>query len=602
MKRIICSVFVILVCLSGNLFSQANEQKLKEIFLDAEFFFMYQNYSEALYQYNTLYNNGYKDNANINYRIGICYLNIAGQKQKAIPYLEMASANPSKNYEEGAFKETKAPYEAVFYLGNAYRINNQFDKSIAAYQRYKELIDKESPLEGRYANVGIESCRIAPEEIKNPEDVRIKNLGRPICTVAKDFFPAIDGNESLIVYNSSQKFYDAIFFSKKTKNQWSTPLNITPDVQSDGDQYVSSLSFDGTTLFLRKEDNFDADIYVSYFKEGKWTKSQPINKNINTKFLERNAFISKDGKTLYFSSNRTGSLGELDIFSSSLLDDGTWGTPINLGNNINTEFNEDYPSITEDGKRLYFASQGHATLGGYDIFYCELKDDGTWGEPVNLGYPVNTTDDELVYAPKNTKVAYTSKYSNEGFGNEDIFKIEFPPYEAETPATIAKVVDTVKQVAEVKKVLQEVEKRPVADSLKIVVLNSLFFEFNSSDLNTKSIEELNKLYRLMNENTEVKIVLVGCADAIGSSAYNQSLSNRRSMSAKSFLVKKGIKPSRIATVLGKGYIARNQNSDKSDCPEGRALNRRVDIRFSTPVSNAKIETPIVPSQLQIIQK
>lgn len=285
MKR---SLLLLLIFILAGLpmAAQKSSQNLKQLFLDAEYFFLNEDFEEALYSYNTIYKRGNANNANINYRIGQCYLNIPGEKEKAIDYLLKATSNVSSKYVEGAFKETKAPFDAWFYLGNAYRVNNQLDKAIDCYTQYKQLINSKDVIGNKIADKEMVSCDEARNLMKSPVFLVKKNAGRPINTVNRDYFSVVSGDESVMMYNSSLKFYQGIFYSKKVNGKWSTPQNVTASIQSDGDQFVSSLSFDGTELYLRREDNFEANLMVSKFEKGKWTKSKTLNKNINTKFFE----------------------------------------------------------------------------------------------------------------------------------------------------------------------------------------------------------------------------------------------------------------------------------------------------------------------------
>jgi tetratricopeptide (TPR) repeat protein len=428
-------LFVILFsCFAQASYSQPNPSTFRETFLDAEYFLVYEKYDEALFSYNTLYKNGYSESANINYRIGQCYLNLPGEKERAIPYFEKATKNTSKNYVEGSFLETKAPQDAFYFLGNAYLIDHQFDKAIQSYKTYRLLLQPGNNAARRLVKKELDACDLARQWIENPLKVTITNLGRPVSTSARDYLPVISGDETVLIYNSSQQFYQAIFMSKKVDGKWTTPVNITPDVQSDGNQFVSSISYDGKELYLRKEEVFDADIAVAKFEDGHWTKSKLLGKTINSKSWEGNACVTKDGKTLYFSSNRSGGSGLLDIYKSELKN-GSWGPAINLGDVINTEYSEDAPFISEDGNRLYFASQGHKGIGGYDIFYSDKKADGTWSEPVNLGYPINTTgDDDFLCPAANGKVGYLARYSKDGYGSEDIFMVPLVAAKDSIPA------------------------------------------------------------------------------------------------------------------------------------------------------------------------
>ena len=432
-----------------------------------------------------------------------------------------------------------------------------------------------------------------------------------------DFFPVVSGDESVLLFNSAQKFYNAVFFSKKVNNKWSSPVNITPEIQSDGNQYCSSLSFYGTELYLRVEDNFDADLMVAKYENGIWTKSKSLGKNINTKFWEGNACVSKDGKTLFFSSNKPGGFGALDIYKSLRQPNGDWGIPVNLGNVINSEFNDDAPFITEDGKRLYFVSQGHQTMGGYDIFYSELDNIGKWMEPVNLGYPINTTDDELFFCPvKNGAVAYVGKYSKTGYGYEDIVRMQLVPEELiaakpskEEPKNQDKNTKQNEPSTDlaVNKLPSNFEKNLIeTDSTtkakERIVIRCIFFDFNSSALTIKAKKELDYLFIIMKNTPELKLEFSGNTDALGSDEYNLSLSAQRANNAKTYLINKGVQAERISTkgVGKKNYIAVNNNPDGSDNPEGRVFNRRVDFRIPEAINKSIIiEEVKVPEKLQI---
>jgi len=213
-------------------------------------------------------------------------------------------------------------------------------------------------------------------------------------------------------------------FSRYIDGKWTTPVNITQELQTDGDFYISSLSADGKLLFISKDNDFNSDIYSSSFDGNNWIKIVKLNKNINTKYWESHGFITEDGQHLIFASDRPGGYGGLDLYISEKTDR-DWGPPVNLGPEINTRFNEDRPSLINNGKTLFFISQGHENIGGYDIFRSDLQGNGTWDEPKNLGYPINTPDDNIFFMPTgNGNSGYISvAKDSEGYGREDIYKI-----------------------------------------------------------------------------------------------------------------------------------------------------------------------------------
>jgi len=266
--------------------------------------------------------------------------------------------------------------------------------------------------------------------MSHPIAYSVEDLGRTINNASRNFDAVVSGDESTLIYCTSLKFYDAVFYSQSPgkDGHWKAPRNITPEIQSDGDLYPAGISYDGKTLFLSKNDRFNSDIYVSHLVNGKWTKAEKIEKNVNTKYWESSATLSPDGKTLYFTSNKKDSYGGLDIYVSQWDETlSSWGPPQNLGPVINTQFNEETPFLSKDGKTLYFSSQGHNSMGGFDIFYSEKKADGTWSKPVNVGYPLNTTDDDLFFVPIVSRIyGYYSMFDPETtLGDQDIYRIEF---------------------------------------------------------------------------------------------------------------------------------------------------------------------------------
>jgi len=221
-------------------------------------------------------------------------------------------------------------------------------------------------------------------------------------------------------------FYDAVMFSRFTDGKWTPPVNIVPELKIDGDHTISSLSSDGKTLFISMDDNYNSEIFSSNFDGTKWSKAVKLNNNINTKYWESHGFISEDGNYLVFASDRPGSLGGLDLYISKK-ENGDWGPAVNLGPDVNSRFNEDRPSLVNNGKTLFFASQDHDNIGGYDILRTEMQENGKWKKPQNPGYPFNTTDDDVFFMPvDNARAGFVSIFrQNEGEGKKDIYRITF---------------------------------------------------------------------------------------------------------------------------------------------------------------------------------
>lgn len=405
-----------------NLYPQA-QPDYREMFLEAESEFLFEEYNEARPIYLRLIN-AFPENDNYNYKIGVCYLNDPYEKEKAIDYLEKAVQNINPDYKDNNFKETAAPLEAFFFLGNAYRINNQIEKAIETYQKFKDQADP-AVYDHELVDEQITACHNALDLKNRPIDLDIKNIGDRINTRFSDINPVVSGDETKMVYIQKQQFYDAVFFSEKIDEQWSYPRLIIPELGVDEDAYPTGLSYDGTELLIYRSDNFIGDLYLSKLVDGYWTNLTKLNDNINTKYWESHACFSRTGDTLYFTSNRKGTLGGLDIYISIRDDTGEWDKPINLGPVINSKYNEETPFITQDGKTLYFSSYGHYNMGGYDVYYSNLLDDHTWSTPINAGAPINTTDDDIFFQPvQNGIYAYFPRFLDGGYGRTDIYKLE----------------------------------------------------------------------------------------------------------------------------------------------------------------------------------
>ena len=423
MKRVALLWFLLLTVFTC--WSQDNI-RLQEAFYEAEYFLMRGDYSDALPYYDGIYT-AMPDNASIAFRIGLCYLNIEGSKHLAIDYLEKASQNVTAKYREGSLRQTEAPYEALFFLGDAYRINYMFEKARDAYSRYRSTLLPGDIENIMFVDQQIASCTIAPEIMSTPVRFTIEQVDNMINDSNDNFFPVVSPDGKSIAFMSSMKFYDAIMFSHEIRNGWTPPVNITPELQSDGDHYVSCLTDGNKTMLLSKDDNVNSDIWISSYDGSRWEPARKLKKEINTKYWEARGFVTEDGTTLIFASDRPGGFGGLDLYESKLGDDGEWGTPVNMGPEINTPFNEDRPFLVRGGMTLFFASQGHRNMGGYDIFRSDMQYNGLWGKPENLGYPINNPDDNIFFCPMgDAKGGYISLSGrDDGAGKADIYRIRF---------------------------------------------------------------------------------------------------------------------------------------------------------------------------------
>jgi tetratricopeptide (TPR) repeat protein len=421
-KILTCFIACFLPILS---YPQEETTDAKQLFVEAESYFLFEEYKDALPLYQKILR-AEPDNYNVIYKIGMCYLNDIYQKQKSIKYLEQAVEQINPNYKQNNYREKQAPPEAYYYLGKAYQENNMLDKAIDNYQHFRKLADP-AAYDLEIVDEDIASCQLAKKLMPAPVYFKAKDLGEPVDTRYEEMNPVISGDGKSLAFTRKLPFYDAVFLSVKSENgTWSEPVNLTADFGLDGSSYTTGISFAGDEIFVYRSDNFDGNIYSSQLKNNQWSKLVKLNDNINTKYWESHASPSFDGQYLIFTSNRQGGYGGLDIYKSKRGAKGDWGPAVNMGPVINSPGNEETPFLSNDGYTLFFSSQGHKTLGGYDIFISNLQSNGTWSIPKNMGYPINTTDDNIFYCPtgNNAFGLYALYREDSSEGLLDIYSIE----------------------------------------------------------------------------------------------------------------------------------------------------------------------------------
>ncbi|MFH1319372.1 MAG: DUF2914 domain-containing protein [Bacteroidota bacterium] len=396
------------------------EEKLQSF---ADFYFEMKDYLNALPLYVKL-DQRYPGRLEFLYKAGICYLHKPVEREKSIKYLEKVMKMEPK---------TK---DLPFYLGRANHINYHFDKAIDYYDfalNNENLAAPDKILIKRL----IENCKNGKNLIKNQLDVRIENIGHPVNTEDCEYFPVIPSDESFMIFTYSGKkstgglqeefgqsmYFEDILISRKSGNNWLEPVSIGENINTPGSESCISLSADGKKLFIYKfTEDASGEIFLSKLENNIWSSPERLKGDVNSLYWEGGASISADGKTLYFTSERPGGYGGADIYNSTITSDGSWGKAVNLGPVINTQYNDESPFIHSDGKTLYFSSEGHSSMGKYDIFYTTLQDDGTWTIPENIGYPINSTDNDRHYiVSTDGKRGYYFSEKTDGYGQPDIY-------------------------------------------------------------------------------------------------------------------------------------------------------------------------------------
>ena len=390
------------------------------------------------------------ENSNLNWKVGEAYMLSYNEKAKALPYLEVASAKRGTSY--GGLntsgynpfdpKEKNAPPKVDYWLGKAYHLNNDFDKADVAYRKFIAEAGDRSDFKPM-AIRGLEETANARKLMVSPKDFEISNIGSVINSEYPDFSPVISVDGNALFFTSRRIRPDSsnlgmidpvaglpfenIYVSYKDRNgKWQTPepLNINPTIGHLGTVNVSA---DGQTLIIYKDDDGDGNLYESKLVGEIWSDPVKMGSDINTKAWETHGALSGDGNTFYFVSNRSGGFGGRDIYRVVKLPNGEWSKAQNLGNTVNTPYEEDGVFIHPNGRTMYFSSKGHNSMGGFDIFTTELQADGTWSTPENIGYPLNTVDDDVFFVTTaDGKRGYFSSEKIGGYGEKDIYFVDFP--------------------------------------------------------------------------------------------------------------------------------------------------------------------------------
>ncbi len=608
MNRIVL-VLILILTVTYPLRGQKIVPTPEDLYADAGEFMESGDYADALPLFLTLKDRGYAT-ANINYLIGECYLNLPGLKTKAIPFLKEAINNVSARYSGTSLAEEAAPARALLFLGIACRLNYDFDNALMYFNSYMQNLDDTDIENRRMAEYHIERCRNARDLMDAPALYTADTLPLQINTTFSNFNPLVTPDEKVMYYMNQLKFYDAVMRVQQSGTGWSEPENLTPLIKSDGDHYVTGTSSDGDGLLLTCYDPYMAgELYTTTFKEGTWSPLQKME-GINTVFNETHASLSPDGKWLYFTSDRKGGYGGLDIYRSALDQQGKWSTPVNLGPLINSSYNEESPFVTPDGQKLFFSSQGHYNMGGYDIFFSQHDEDGRWLPPVNVGYPLNTTDDDLFYVPLDTgSIAYQSRFS-EITAAQDIIRIKVSAYGKPARYTLnGKINLAADSLFNPSDITVTFVERKVQDTLSVKPLNNdgtfrqklpggsyllhftdgdkslleknfdipeyfphgnlvftdsitvtpavmavrdtlylrdIRFAFDKSNLTQDQQQYLGQVAQLLKAHPGLTIQVSGYTDALGNAQYNLGLSRKRAGEVAGFLTDQDIGEERIA--------------------------------------------------------
>ena len=404
-----------------------SKEELKEMKKDAAELFTASKYKNALSIYLELFKTD-SQNVEYNYRIGFCYLETSINKKAAMKYLE--TANQSKNVKK----------EWIYYLGLACMYNENWDEAIHWFKNFKNVTRSKLIKDFLNPDRMIEMCINGKDLCANPVNCVFRNAGKNINLSYPDYNPFISADGNSLIFTSRRKgnagnfieelgtYTSDIYWSQRKDLVWTKAKNVGANINSEWDEETVGFSSMGECIYVYydNEEAF-ADLGKSTLKGKIWQKTETLPNGVNSLQYEGGACSTLDGNTIYFSSSRKDGFGGSDLWMIKREKNGVWGIATNMGNNINSSYDEDSPFLSLDGKKLFFSSKGWNSMGGFDIFCSTWNErEKNWSIPVNIGFPLNDADDNnFISFTGSERFAYLSALRPDGFGDRDIYEVEF---------------------------------------------------------------------------------------------------------------------------------------------------------------------------------
>ncbi len=380
------------------------------------------------------------ESSNYNYRKGFLVLEIRKDYMTAIPFLEKAILKIDANYDAYGVSEKSAPPDAFFHLATCYHLNEDIEKAKMYYNSFLSASKYKSELFG-VTKLRLAQCERAIEAMANPVDVQLKNIGDKINSKFPDYAPVVSLDGSAIFYTSrrpwengateayrnpgNNQYPEDVYVSYLGEDSvWMTPKRLEFCIPKRNEATIA-VSMDERKIYLYEDSTGNGDIYYTDFYASKFSDIQKVkDRDVNTNYWETHCMVSHDRSRMFFTSDRPGGIGGRDIYMSKRKADSTWSNPVNLGPKVNTPYDEDAPFVSIDNSMLYFSSNGEKSIGGFDIMVCDLLEDDTWSDSRNLGYPFNSTNDDIFYTTTSDGLrGYMTSFRKDGFGEKDIYEI-----------------------------------------------------------------------------------------------------------------------------------------------------------------------------------
>ncbi|RLD65843.1 MAG: hypothetical protein DRI84_06010 [Bacteroidetes bacterium] len=527
-----------------------------------------------------------------------------------------------------------------------------YQDALKHYQAYAVRLDSDLSLRTRI-EYGVDKCQFAIKQMDHPVPFDPQNLGSKVNTISDEYINSISADDQMLILTQKHdassgntqalngKTEDFFYSKRNAEGDWGRIRNMGSNFNTSGNEGAMSIAPDNSmvifTACYREAGYGSCDLYISKRRGSQWTKPVNMGPGVNSRWWDTNSSISSDGKTIYFISNRKGGQGKSDLWTAELNDDGMWGNVVNMGEIVNSKGQEMTPYIHADGRTLYFASDGHMGMGGLDLFVTRRDDNGNWSTPVNLGYPINTQENEMgIVINAMGDLAYLSSEREGGYGGYDIYSFtlysearpvavtymkgvvrdadthkpipaQFNLVNLKTGKTIvSSISDEIKgdflviipvneplalsvekkgylfysdnfnvigDYSTIKPYLKNVDLKPIKPGQSIVLKN-IFFASNSFNLEDESFIELNNLINLLKHNSKLKIEISGHTDNIGDAQTNLKLSKNRAKAVMDYLIAQGVDTGRLTF---KGY-GETKPIANNDAEEGRKQNRRTEVK------------------------